>query len=87
MSKGRCFKCNKQRHMKRDCPTNERAHKPQEPPNAKVLSLKENPGLEAVLETDSSRPQEMGDLMTKLHGMLMEDKDKVIDALLGQEDF
>ena len=73
--------------MKRDCPTNERAHKPQEPPNAKVLSLKENPGLEVVSEIDSSRLQEMGDLMTKLCGMLMEDKDEVINTLLGQEDF
>ncbi len=66
--------------MKRDCPTNERAHKPQGPPNAKVLSLKENLGLEAVSETDSSGLQEMGDLMTKLCSILMEE---VIDALLG----
>ena len=87
LSKGHCFKCNKQGHMKRDCPTNGRGHKLQGLPNAKVLSLKEIPGLEAISETDSFRPQEMGDLMTKLHGMLMEDKDKVIDILLGQEDF
>jgi len=73
--------------MKRDCPIKERAHKPHRPLNAKVLLLKENPGLEVVSETDSSRPQEMGDLMTKLRGMSMEDKDKVINTLLGQEDF
>ena len=87
LSKGCCFKCNKQGHMKRDCPTKERAHKPQGPLNAKVLSLKENLGLEVVSETDSSRLQEMGDLMTKLRGMLMEDKDEVINTLLWQEDF
>jgi len=29
----------------------------------------------------------MEDLMAKLRGMLMEDKDKVIDTLLEQEDF
>ena len=73
--------------MKRDCPTKERAHKPQGPLNAKVLSLKENLGLEVVSEIDSSRLQEMGDLMTKLRGMLMEDKDEVINTLLWQEDF
>ncbi len=87
LSEGCCFKCNKQGHMKRDCPTNKRAHKNQGPPNAKALLLKENLGLEVVSETDSSRLQEMGDLMTKLRGMLMEDKDEVINTLLGQEDF
>jgi len=30
---------------------------------------------------------DMGDLMAKLHGMSIEDQDRVINALIGQEDF
>ncbi len=54
LSKGHCFKCNKQGHIKRDYPTNKRAHKTQGLLNAKALSLKENLRLEAASETDSS---------------------------------
>jgi len=36
---------------------------------------------------ESSTTQNMGEIMAKLQGMSIKEKDKMIDALIGQEDF
>jgi hypothetical protein len=88
---GRCFLCNKQGHLKRDCPT-----KGKEGPSSKrfmpsttiraAYSDEKMPN-DNIADQESTKPQRVEDLMTRLRGMTVEEKDEVIDALVCEENF
>jgi hypothetical protein len=90
-AEGRCFLCNKQGHLKRDCPT-----KGKEGPLSKrftpsttiraAYSDEKMPN-DNIADQESTKPQRVEDLMTRLRGMTVEEKDEVIDALVCEENF
>jgi len=88
-SEGCCFLCNKQGHLKRNCPTSRRGN------SSTKISLMRLITKEAQVEQekdgdfeDTKMTQHRRDrLMTKLCGMSMQERDKVIDALINQKDF
>jgi hypothetical protein len=87
-SKGHCFLCNKQGHLKRNCPTGGRGN-----------SLLRISSIWLIVEEvqteqgesndfdDKVTPQGRNELMIKLHRMRLQERDKVIHALISQKDF
>jgi len=56
-------------------------------PSAQSAQLRRNESNSVATEVRPSSPQEAKDLMAKLWGMMVEEKDEMIDALIGQEGF
>jgi len=87
-TEGWCFSCNKQEHIKRNCPLNGKEGSslgPNQPtPTAQVTQAERQSSEEA---TSAMSPpltlQETKDWMFRLHRMSIEEKDEVIDALMG----
>ncbi len=42
---------------------------------------------EGMVDQEKAQPQRVEDLMTRLRGMTVDEKDEVIDALVCQENF
>ena len=79
-TEGCCFLCNRQGHLKHNCPAAKKDAMSKEKWNApKVYMVQAKPEKEA----EPSMPQEVKKLMIKLWGMSINKKNKVIDALLN----
>jgi hypothetical protein len=87
-SEGHCFLCNKQGHLKRNCPTGGRGSSLSKISStwSIIKEVQVEQGENNDFE-DKTTPQERNELMTKLHGMSLQESDKVIDALISQEGF
>jgi hypothetical protein len=80
--------CNKQGHLKRNCSAGGRGSS-----SSKISSTQSIIEEVQVEQGESDNfdnkttPQERNELMTKLCGMSLQERDKVIDALISQEGF
>ena len=87
-TEGHCFLCNKQGHLKKDCllkcKEGPSTKKFKVSPTAQETHLKERVDNEQPNKVSS---QELDDLMMKLQGKAMNDRDEIIDALVYQESF
>jgi len=90
-SEERCFSCNRQGHLKRNCPTEGKgsdlvksSHAGSTVRTAQVKSEEES-GMD--MRADQIELLRVDGLMAQLRGMSMEERDEMIDALIGQENF
>ncbi len=90
-SEGRCFLCNKQGHLKRNCPSQEKRGSPSKvlysPPTARLAQVEENKTDDTKTLVDKMMGQDWTEVMTKLRKMNLEEWDEIIDALINQEGF
>jgi len=88
---GRCFLCNKQGHLKRDCPTKgkEGPLSKRFTPSTTIRATYSDEKMlnDKIADQESTKPQRVGDLMMRLRGMTVEEKDEVINALVCEENF
>jgi len=88
---GRCFLCNKQGHLKRNCPSQEKRSSPPKtlysPPAARLAQVEENKTDDTETLVDKMTGRDRTEVMTKLRKMNLEEQDEIIDALINQEGF
>jgi len=91
IAEGRCFLCDKQGHLKRDCPVKgkeDQFAKRFKPSNSvQATYSEESVADEGMVDQEKAQPQRVEDLMTRLRGMTVDEKDEVIDTLVCQENF
>ena len=82
--------CNKQRYLKRDCLQNGQGGGTLSPPlfpiTRVICILKENDS-EHDLTEDQMNHDPKNELMTRLRGMTLDERDEIIDSLISQENF
>jgi len=87
---GCCFTCNKQGHVKRNCPSAKQDESPRRScpvSSAQAVQTNGDRGSEVKRDAEGPAPKDVEDLMTKLRGMSVDEKEEVIDALVTQENF
>ena len=87
---GCCFTCNKQGHVKRNCPSAKQDESPRRScpvSSAQAVQTNGDRGSEVKSDAEGPAPKDVEDLMTKLRGMSVDEKEEVIDALVTQENF
>jgi hypothetical protein len=90
-SKGCCFLCNKMGHLKRNCPTSGKGNNPAKSfctgPAVCATQVQSEEDDRMDMKTDQTALPQAEGLMAQLWGMSTEERDEMIDALIGQENF
>jgi hypothetical protein len=88
---GRCFLCNKLRHLKRDCPNDRKGGNPSKSSHfgstVRTTQVQDKEANERNVRADQMMLPQMDGIMAQMRGLSMEEKDEMIDALIGQENF
>jgi hypothetical protein len=87
-TEGRCFACNKQGHIKHNCLIERKGSgtKTSHPESTvRLTQIEEEEGIDK--KGMQSTTSNMDSLMAQLRGMSLEEKDEMIDAFIGQENF
>jgi hypothetical protein len=90
-SEGYCFLCNKLGHLKRDCPNDGKGGNPSKlscfGSTVRTTQVQGEEANERNLRADQMTLPQMDGIMAQMRGLSMEEKDEMIDALIGQETF
>ena len=90
-AEGCCFLCNKQGHLKRDCPAKgmkSQLAKKFKPSNSVQATYSEaSTSDKEMVDQEMAQSQWVGELKMKLRGMTVDEKDEIIDGLVCQENF
>ena len=90
-TKGRCFLCNKQGHLKRQCPDNQKGScltgAVKDTPTVRVSFISEDENQDVDTPERALALQAINKMLVKLRGMSTEEQDDVIDTLVSQEGF
>jgi hypothetical protein len=90
-SKGHCFLCNKMGHLKRNCPAGGKGNNPAKSfragPAVRAMQVQSEVDDGMDMKIDQTALLQAEGLMAQLWGMSTEERDEMINTLIGQENF